>query len=656
MLQLGWVGFDRFLATWTRSTSSVDRYVAEGRFESGAWQVIDDQVPPSASGGYVTVQPTAPELVTLGFRMYAVRGGLSSTYTPEATLLRGLRPPSSLVVHAQGEDVALEWGQESTAASAVLVERAVWDGITGQIGGYGIVATLPGTATSWLDSTTDAPGFVYGYRITNLATYRGTEVRSSPAQQLADDQTRLSPPANFQATLVGGDVRMSWTPASRIAVIQRVERTEATYVNYTTLAELGPTASSFVDPAPLAGPYLYRVTVSIPGTGFGTVVSAAVPILVPPPAGPWGLAQDLLHVPYADAVALGGDGAWWFSRHWAVMGNVPANDSGVWAPSAGGWTVHRFPGSVGTEYLVDPGILLDPTGQPHALWLLNVDPRPASFQLLQLRHSWRDAAGWHDEPIAEREFFSSNLSYYVQFALDGAGAIHVVWRATTISGSTLITLHEYATNPGGNWSVTPLPVTLVDLFLTSSFRLAAAPDGTAHFAAIGTVPGGYELGMVHLRRLTGGTWSEDLVPTGPLANSDAMWLVARGSDDADLLYTQKPGNLDPTTYRIRSLTGAGWGSAAGLGEAFTGSGFLLPGLASTRDGSRRAALLELLDGLHLATWEAGTGWTSERVHSTVTFDFPWLGFDSLGVLHVLLPGGEAGPDGFTDRIHLRTTR
>lgn len=655
-LQLSWVEFDRLAIRWTRSTSRVDRYVVEGRIESDPWQVLSDQVPADAVGAYLTVAASTPELVTIALRMRAVAGTASSDYTPEASVLRGLRAPSGLSAHAVFEDVDIAWTQGSTAAASVSVERALWNDIDGVPGPYHVVATLPAASTSWRDGTTDAPGYLYQYRVTNVGAYRGAEVRSDHPIQLADDRTWLAPPASFQATLVGTDVQMSWTPRTRIAVVQRVERSPATAERFEYLAELGAGATSFVDRTTPAGPYRYRVTASLPTTLFGTVASAEVPISVPPAPGSWGLEQSVLHVPQADGTALGADGAWWFSRHWGVQWVAPAKDTGVLVPSAGGWSAHRFPGSLGTEYLVEPGLLLDPTGQPHAFWLLDIDPRPTTAKVLQLRHAWRDGAGWHDEPVADREVLNSNESYYAQFALDGAGAAHVIWRAMDRSGTTAVTLNEYATNAGGGWSITSLPATLLEPFLVSSFRLAAAPDGTAHVAVVGTVPGTNDIGIVLLRRTPGGSWSEEVVPTGPLAYYDSMWMVAHDASTVDLLYTQKPSNLDPTTYWFTQRTGAGWATAESLGEVYALSGYLLPNLATSPDGTRRAALLELLDGLHLATWEAGSGWSTERMGPTVPFDFPWLGFDAGGAVHVLLPGGIPGADGFTDRVHIRSTR
>ena len=84
-------------------------------------------------------------------------------------------------------------------------------------------------------------------------------------------------------------------------------------------------------------------------------------------------------------------------------------------------------------------------------------------------------------------------------------------------------------------------------------------------------------------------------------------------------------------------------------------GNVLPRLAVSPDGTRRAALLGLPDGLSLATWTDASGWEFERIHQAVPYDVPWLAFDAGGALDVVLPGGPAGSDGFVDRIHLRSS-
>ncbi|HEU4384827.1 MAG TPA: hypothetical protein VFR85_15180 [Anaeromyxobacteraceae bacterium] len=619
--------------------------VLEGRIGSDPFQLIANDIPPWAYGVQLTLDPATPELVVLGVRMRSVRDGRTSEYTPEATLLRGVRPPSALAVRVHFEDVALSWTQGSTVAEEVRVERAIWDYGPGQLGPYETVATLPGSASSWLDTTTAAPGVAYGYRIRNTATYQGTSIDSQGVAQMADQTTFLSPPAGLQAAVVPEGVLLTWTPTSRNGTVQQVTRDPELAGAIVTL---DASARSYLDPVPQPGAYHYWVAV-LPGPGLGGYAAGTGPVsaCVPPPPGPWGLEQEVLHVPAADSVARDASGSWWFARRWVISFLA---DTGVWTQSPGGWEEHRL-GGTATEFLVEPGLLLDSAGRPHVLWLLPVDPWSVSGPW-QLRHAWRDEAGWKDEMVAERVFTHGNVRYDVQFAIDGAGSVHVAWEAIEFTGSTAIMLSEYATNASGTWNLVPLTSTILDPTRVSSSRLAVAPDGSVHVCLLGFPWGASEPSIVHLRNLAGGGWEEEVVPNGPLTYTDKLLLVARGADDLALLYTQQQSS----EYRFQARTAGGWGASEALGSAYAGSGHLLPGLAVSQDGARRAALLELTDGLALATWEAGAGWSTSRIHQTVPFDVPWLGFDAAGALDILLPVAPAGTDGFTDRIHLRSTR
>ncbi|HQR28974.1 MAG TPA: hypothetical protein PLL32_01110 [Anaeromyxobacteraceae bacterium] len=646
-LTLAWVDFDTIVAHWDPPATPVDRYVAEGRIESGGWQEIEDQIPATAIGGLVGLDPATPELVTLGVRLHAVRGAAASASTPEATLFRGLRAPSGLVVHSQYEDVALSWTQPSASSLGIRVER--WGD-----GQRATVAVLPPTAVSWVDVSTAAPGVSYTYQLVNLASYKGAEVQSDPAMATADWPTSLAPPTDVQAQVSGGDVRITWVPRSRNGEVQRVERTPATFAAMPEIVgELGPTEMAWLEPAPPAGTWLYRVQVGLSGWTYGWATSDPVTVYVPPDPGPWGLTVESLRVPYGDGTARGDDGAWWFANHWTLGAPWLPRAGAIWTPSGSGWTQFPFPGHPEAEYAIEPGILLGPAGEPHVLWLLNVDPTTVPGRQ-ELHHAWMVGGSWHDEFVAERVFWNDNLRMLAQFGIDGAGALHVVWAGMPAGGGAM--QDEYATNAAGSWAVTSLPVTLLDPVFATQFQLAVAPDGNAHVAVSGTsaaIPGP---GISHLRRSPGGTWTEELVPAGTLSYMGATRLVARNAEDVDLLYTTQDGGADPCLVRFIARTGAGWGAPETLGACAQAAGNPLPGMSSNAEASRRAALLELPDGLGLATWQAATGWTVQRIGPTANPEVPWLGFDLAGTLHLLVPGLRPGEDGWEERVHLRTSR
>jgi hypothetical protein len=648
-LTLSWGSFlfDQLVVSWTPPAGAIDGYAVEGRVGDGPWELIDGQVPADAIGGSVSVEPTTPELILIGFRVRAFHGGQYSAYT-EATLLRGVRPPSELAVHAQLEDVALSWTQGSSVAEQLQVERAVWDFGTYQLGPYQAVATLPASATSWRDTTTAAPGVAYSYRISNEATHEGAQILSLAVEQMADSTTTLSPPAGLQAEVVPEGIQLTWTPTSRNATVQHIERTDADADAYFVVTTLASAATSYLDSSTAAGGYRYRVAADVGYSGWAESIETTV--FVAPAPGPWGLVQDLMHVPFGDGYARDASGTWWIARHWTNGGPSWPADTGAWTETASGWTVERFGG--GVEYLVEPGIAVDGSGRPHVLWLKNPDPES---RLLELWHAWRGGGTWNEEAVAQRVFSSGNVGYMAQLALDGSGAVHVIWEATEDVGSTMVTHREHATNAGGSWAIDPIPMSSVDTTRSLSMRLSVAGDGSVHVGVLGWIPVSDGCGLLHVWKPAGGSWTEEVVPTPALECFDQAQLIARGAEDVDVLYTERPPSNVPAPFDFQARTAAGWGSPQSLGERDPWGGSVLPRLAVSPDGTRRAALLGFPDGLSLATWTAASGWEIERIHQAVPYDVPWLAFDAGGALDVVLPGGPVGSDGFVDRIHLRSS-
>lgn len=654
-LRLGWATFDTLTATWEPPAEPVDGYQAEGRVGDGPFEAIPGVIPSDAIGGEVSLDPTTPELVTIGLRIRSIRGGSVSAPTPEVTIFRGLKAPANLTSIAVAEDVRLTWSQRSTAASGTLVERASWDATLQALGPYREVVTLPADATSYLDTTTSAPYGVYGYRISNWATARGETVWSEPALPPDTVSTTLSPPRDLRGDVVAGGVRLTWTPTSRNGTRQVVERTDVSVDAFEIIAIIDSASNTYLDPAPPAGAYRYRVDVAIEPIHYGWIGTDPVAVFVSPPLGPFGLSQEVIHVPYADGVAKDDGGRWWFARRWTDAFPADLLTLHAWAPAGTGWEDHPLGGGLNGEVLVEPGLLLDDKGQPQQLWVRHVSASIDVVAHAEVRHVWRDTSGWHDE-LVEASDPGGSTGNGAQFALDAQGAIHAVWRSGSFTGTLATSEAHYATNAGGVWTVTRLPVGALDPGTSATtLRVSAGPDGTAWVAEIGAIPSPFEPVLMLLRHEPDGSWSEERVPTGPMSFLDGVRMVARGGASIDLLLAPS-AVAGPRSYLFLARSAAGWESPIELGQVALVSGYLLPSLVVSPDGQRRAALLELADGLALATWEPAAGWATERIHPTVPFDVPWAGFDASGVLDVLLPGGGVGADGMADRIHLRSTR
>jgi hypothetical protein len=647
-LSLSWLSFGELAIRWTPPSEAVDVYQVEGRIGAGAFQLITGNAPGNAIGMRVRLNPVVPELVEAGIRVRSVRGGVTSDYTPEATLLRGVRPPSALAVHTQDEDVALSWTQGSAVAEQVRVERSARDVEWAEFGPYEVVTTLPATVTSWIDRS--APlGAQSRYRLANVASYHGARLRSDATEGWADRSTSFVAPANLQATVILDGVRLTWTAASRHADSQAVERCDATQTTMcATIATVGAATSTFLDRAPAPGGYRYRITAHVFQPGAWLKSSGEVVAFVAPPPGRWGLTQELMHMPAVDGVARDDGGGWWFARRWRLDSFA---GSTVWSPAGAGWDVHEV-GSAATG-LFEPGIALDAPGDAHVLWLEDIDPAGGTAPLLRVRHSWKTGPAWHDEAIADRSV-ERHSGAEAQFGVDAAGAVHALWRASETVGGSVRRFFEYATNAGGTWSVVELPFTDVVAGNALAFRLAVAPDGSVHALVLGSLAPSAQAGLVHAWKPAGGAWAQEVVyPAGALSYEDVapFAAVAHGAEDVDLLFSHDAGALMPSEYRFQARTAAGWGAAEVLAL-----GSVSPMLAVSRDGARRAALLYVDLGIRLATWQADTGWTTELIRRAVPPSGSWLGFDATGALDILLPGTVVGPDGMTDRIHLRSTR
>lgn len=652
--------FDLIHLRWTPPPQAVDGYVVEDRILPGAFAQEPGVLPGDAIGVDAVLSETVPELVTIGCRMRSVKGATYSAYTPEATIFRGLRPPSGLSARTQTEDIQLAWTQGSQVAADLVVERATWDGTLGTFGAYAPVATLPGTATRYLDQPTDGPMVVYGYRIHYETPFNGATVRSMDVTQTADQWTALAPPDAPQATSTGSGVHLSWTITSRNLQGQVVERAVglgAPDTAFNSLAFLGASATSFDDPV-AAGPYSYRIRSTTSATGYGSAPSAPAQadVVVPPPPGPWGLQAQTLTLPLGDGLARSLDGGWHVAANWCIG---PANPQGLalWRPTSTTWDMRPCGPVQGPGRFVSPGVALDAAGHPHALYLKDgggtVTPGP-----MIVTHLWHDGTQWQEEVIATRTFWNGNVRYPAEYAMAPSGALHLLWMTTQVVDQVTTPRLEYATNASGSWVVGDLPLTLVtDLSRIVHFRVASAPDGTL-FAALAantnTTQGPSAGSLLLLRKPAGGSWSEELAFTDTLYlwNEVPFVLLPRDADRAAFLFVEATTYPNPNLYRFAIRTASGWGTPQTLCEEATGSGYKVPAAAQAPDGSRVAALLPTPGGTALLTWDAANGWLTAGLRPLDPFGLPWVAFDATGHLHALVPFGPAGTDGLAPWLYL----
>ena len=607
--------FDALTVAWTPPASAVDGFAFEGRVEAGPWEAIPGLLPGQAIGATVDLNPATPELVTLGARMRAFRGGLFSAYSNEASFLRGLRPPTALTVTLEDwERLRLAWSGQSTAATALQVERALYDDLAQSVGPYGVVASLPPQTATYVDAAGLQSNRSYHYRLRHLGTYRGTPVESGTAEAVANERPTPAPPADLQVLPAGTGAQLAWrnrsTMATAVAVL-RADGWTSDGLAPTLLTTLPSSATAYLD-APLgAGLYTYRVSAG------GTPSEPA--LLVLPPAGLAATALTLPRGPYAARDSLG---RWWMASTsdptaaaWPTLTLSPPAATGL-AP----WVLDLPVGSL----LAEPGLLLDPADHPHAV-ILKALPNGTSSFPSDLVHLWHDGSAWRQETLARRTVASSSASVGAEFALGPDGLPRVVWRN---AGYDLAP--EWAEMVGGLWAVAPVTTVLLGPGKDLPLRIAFGADGTAFRSlALGGV-------AVLQTRAPGGAWSEEVIPTGPFDGDPPRLLPITGG--LHLAY-QRFAYADDLSTHVLALgkLGGAWGSPEELG-AYATSSSGQPKVQASR-GEEAAFLVPepRPEGLWLHRWRAGAGWEVTRLRQSTGWDRATPAFDSGGKLQILCP-------------------
>ena len=95
-LRAALTSFDTIELTWT-TPAGQDGVQLQGRLAGGAWEAIGD-APADAIGLVISLAADAPEAADFGFRIRGVKGGAVSEWSGEATVHRGVRPATGLVV------------------------------------------------------------------------------------------------------------------------------------------------------------------------------------------------------------------------------------------------------------------------------------------------------------------------------------------------------------------------------------------------------------------------------------------------------------------------------------------------------------------------------------------------------------------------------
>lgn len=606
--------FDEVSFHWSPAGGGITGYEAEGRLGSGAWESLGTPIPPDAIGGTITFDPGVPELTSFTFHIRSVRGTERSAWSPDAPYLRSLRPPEAFTVTAGAdpETFSLAWIRRSTANTGTRIERALRDA-NGIPGAYVMAADLPAGATAYTDSVV-AETASYQYRVRHTAgTVTGMEaLGTSPV-------SALRTPTDFRTQNGVGSVGLQWTNRSTVATgitVLRVDGGTAPTPPPSVIAQLPPTASSYLDAGLGAGTYTYTLEFRSPSQIRQTPSFAGFSL----PASGWTVSP--LFLP-SHVRLQGRDGRWYGWENGYGTGQT------ILYRSAGpDWEAHTFP--LGTWALLEPGVLVDGLGHPHAAYAWR-DPALLSGPM-ELRHTWHDGATWREETATSR-VLNFSASRDPRFALAGDGTPHLFWSSYDGGGQGIL---EYAVKEGGAWviqAITSLAWTSLNAVGLTAFQVAG--EGTAYLA-LGLPSTNVATGQLLLqRRPPGGSWSEEPVPAPGIQPGvgDPLVLMPTGASQVDLLYNVWDLSDAATPWHVTTLRKSGtWGLPVTVFR-LPNSGYQLRLTAALDSTGARMAVPQWLATLHLRDPMSGD-WRSLAFPATHGFGPVW--FDPAGHLHVLM--------------------
>jgi hypothetical protein len=597
--------YDQVVATWTPPSGTIDGYEAQGRLgASGAWQDLGVAIPAGAIGGVLQLQPTVPELETISFRIRAVRSGTPGPWSAEASLFRGIRWPLWQPITASPQGLVLQWTSGSQVATGLRLEREV-------AGAWRVLATLPASASTYLDAGPFVAGAPVRYRL--VATRDAQE--SIPSDGYGEGFPP-TPVSGLTAVTEPGGVRLRWSapPISDQAfAVCRCAIGFAVCCSGATDHPLPASTTEVLDPAP-PGAYAYEVSSRFSSPGLADA-SAFTEALASPTGTP-SLAGHLIRLP-SDATGVARDSA---GRYATVHG-------GSYSPPYTGQMTVRFTGAgsppdrdFGTAHgWVAPFAVYDPQDHLHVLLLVPVTGDPA----VALVHAWHDGTAWHEEEVVRRPF-DSPLT--VRFTLSAAGTLHAAW---SVAGSGQV---EYAGRGAGGWAVEDLVPALSPLGLPLSLA-GLAVDGTGVATVLACGSGGCAVA----RKDAG--WIVEGVPSGPYLTLDATFAGAALLGERCVGDPANPGGR----IFLDERTAAGWAPEAVVEDYAQCLPIEFGGTVDARDGSRRLVFTGPIGRLHLRFREGTGGWTSVETGLQMYRPLAW--FDAAGKLHLVVRASNYGAYG-----------
>lgn len=585
--------FEVLEITWVPPAAPVDGFEGQARAGGGAWQDFGQAISPTAIGVVVRMSTSVPEVVTLGFRFRALRGGVAGEWSPEASFQRGPRWPEAATTGVEPAGIRVGWSNASTQATDVRVYRLESSTSTREF----LLAEVPATVTSFTDPGPFAPATPVGYALASVAgAVESTHVFVHSAGY------PVVPVTDVTATNEAGGIRLRWRRPPLLGQSFQVHRKEGLAFGYfsSPLLPAPVDADEFLDVPPRAGGFGYAIETWIGGAtasawaqvpGFGA------------PAGPPPLTPSLRTLP--DAVGAARDSAGRLA--FAVGGPVMAGSTPLQVSFAGaGAPADHFVGN-GMDWAA-PGVVFDPDDRPHALFL----GVPDATGDLPLVHAWYDGVAWQEEVVARRNF----TSHTIRLAVDATGGLHAVWSAL---GPPAIA--EYARRGLSGWTIEDLgPAVTMPVSMVS-----VAADGGGAPAVLLRDPA---LPRLLHRDAGGGAWSVDSPPDRilALAPRETGWGVAS-------IEVVPDANGARVALLVQPWTAAGPGVEEVAFRWSSPEPIAAIGLAAREVPQRQVAwAASSIDRLALAV-RTGGAWGEQVVYEGCGFVLPRI--DALGKVAVL---------------------
>ena len=586
--------FNGVEVSWTPPGESITAYEGQGRMGTGAWESLGEPIPAAyqgqpITGGSLELNDAVPEQTDFSFRLRSLRGSTAGPWSGEAAYHRGVRWPMNLTARPTEAGVTLAWQNPSAVATTVRIERQI-------TGSWGVLAEVPGTQTTYTDSTGLVVDQAMLYRL--IATTGEEESLSSATASATYPESAAH---DVIATVEGTQVRLRWSnppvPIDSVR-IHRADDLNAAYFS-NPVAELPAGATEYLD-SPPAGGHVYYVQVVYPGSHLGPP-SGGVQVMTPPE----GLAVALVTYPDAQAVARDSQGRLAFAH------------GGSFYPPATGTMSVSFSGAgaapdhdLGTANAwVAPSVAFDPQDHPHILLVRAIPGNDARQRLV---HVWYDGASWSEEVVTDSVFDPNS----VRFTIDGAGGVHTTWSTVTPAP-----VAGYARRDAGGWVVEDLTA----LLPAGEPLLGLAVDGAG---VPGILARTTTYGLVLLRRQS--AWASEAVPDAPVATGG----LYRGPTGLGLIELRCDSAGGYVAHLVATeRTAAGWGAVSSLADFAVCIPIDSVGAMTSADGSRTVVVLGMSFNSTLYLEQSGQPWTTLPLGFPIGAGITWFdGADRLRAL------------------------